>query len=199
MKRCQAARSRGPSDNDRPEVVSRASERDRVVLPRLHLPVLPRLHAGRDRGLPEPARPGHRGGPGHPEPPRERAPVLSPRPRALPGGVRSRQAALRGVRAGRPGRARRHARGRGELRGVVHHRRHRPPAPRRLARCGESQFPPAAPPSRASTALEQGLFLIDRGGTIRHRAVIGPLEPIPAGPELVALARAHAAHGQPAA
>jgi peroxiredoxin len=51
----------------------------------------------------------------------------------------------------------------------------------------------------ASTALEQGLFLIDRGGTIRHRAVIGPLEPIPAGPELVALARAHAPDGQPAA
>jgi peroxiredoxin len=51
----------------------------------------------------------------------------------------------------------------------------------------------------ATTALEQGLFLVDRLGTIRHRAVIGPLAPIPGGAELVALARAHAADGQPAA
>jgi len=51
----------------------------------------------------------------------------------------------------------------------------------------------------ATSALEQGLFLVDRGGTIRHRAIIGPLEPIPSGPELVALARAHAMDGQPTA
>jgi peroxiredoxin len=48
----------------------------------------------------------------------------------------------------------------------------------------------------ATSALEQGLFLVDRRGIIRHRAVIGPLAPIPGGAELVALARAHA--GQPA-
>jgi peroxiredoxin len=51
----------------------------------------------------------------------------------------------------------------------------------------------------ATTALEQGLFLVDRQGTIRYREVIGPLAPIPLGAELVALARAHAAGGPPAA
>ena len=49
----------------------------------------------------------------------------------------------------------------------------------------------------ATTALEQGLFLIDRAGTIQHRSIIGPLEPIPLGSELVELARTHIANRQP--
>ena len=35
----------------------------------------------------------------------------------------------------------------------------------------------------AMTALEQGIFLVDRGGVIRHRTVVGPTEPVPRGRE----------------
>ena len=31
------------------------------------------------------------------------------------------------------------------------------------------------------TALEQGIFLVDRGGVIRHRTVVGPTDPVPRG------------------
>ena len=34
------------------------------------------------------------------------------------------------------------------------------------------------------TALEQGIFLVDRGGVIRHRTVVGPTEPVPRGESL---------------
>src|SRR6266481_10098809 len=33
----------------------------------------------------------------------------------------------------------------------------------------------------AMTALEQGIFLVDRSGVIRHRTVVGPTEPVPRG------------------
>ena len=36
----------------------------------------------------------------------------------------------------------------------------------------------------AMTALEQGIFLVDRGGVIRHRTVVGPTEPVPRGKSL---------------
>ena len=29
------------------------------------------------------------------------------------------------------------------------------------------------------TALEQGLFVVDKAGRIRHRIVLGPVDPIP--------------------
>ncbi|HKZ05256.1 MAG TPA: redoxin domain-containing protein [Methylomirabilota bacterium] len=51
----------------------------------------------------------------------------------------------------------------------------------------------------ATSAVEQGIFLVDRGGTVRHRAVLGPLAAIPTGAELAALARVHAADGSPPA
>ncbi|HKA63864.1 MAG TPA: hypothetical protein VKH83_15625 [Methylomirabilota bacterium] len=31
----------------------------------------------------------------------------------------------------------------------------------------------------AMSALEQGIFLVDRDGVIRHRTVVGPLDPVP--------------------
>jgi hypothetical protein len=34
------------------------------------------------------------------------------------------------------------------------------------------------------TALEQGIFLVDRSGVIRHRTVVGPTEPVPRGRSL---------------
>jgi putative peptide zinc metalloprotease protein len=43
----------------------------------------------------------------------------------------------------------------------------------------------------AMTAVEQGLFVVDKEGTIRHRSIVGPLDPIPGGAALAALARAH--------
>jgi peroxiredoxin len=43
----------------------------------------------------------------------------------------------------------------------------------------------------AMTAQEQGLFLIDRQGVIRHVTVVGPLDPVPGGARLAALARDH--------
>jgi len=43
----------------------------------------------------------------------------------------------------------------------------------------------------AMTALEQGIFLVDRDGVIRHRTVVGPTEPVPRGPTLADLVRTH--------
>ena len=43
----------------------------------------------------------------------------------------------------------------------------------------------------AMTALEQGIFLVDRDGVIRHRAVVGPLDPVPRGEQLAGLVRTH--------
>jgi peroxiredoxin len=43
----------------------------------------------------------------------------------------------------------------------------------------------------AMTAQEQGLFLIDKEGVIRHTAVVGPIDPVPDGTQLADLARAH--------
>jgi len=39
----------------------------------------------------------------------------------------------------------------------------------------------------AMTALEQGIFLVDRGGVIRHRTVVGPTDPVPRGRVLAEL------------
>lgn len=41
----------------------------------------------------------------------------------------------------------------------------------------------------AMTAHEQGMFLIDKQGVIRHVAVVGPIDPVPNGAELAKLAR----------
>ena len=43
----------------------------------------------------------------------------------------------------------------------------------------------------AMTAMEQGIFLVDRDGIVRHRAVVGPLDPVPRGDNLADLVRAH--------
>jgi peroxiredoxin len=43
----------------------------------------------------------------------------------------------------------------------------------------------------AMTAMEQGIFLVDRDGVVRHRAVVGPLDPVPRGPRLAEMVRAH--------
>jgi peroxiredoxin len=43
----------------------------------------------------------------------------------------------------------------------------------------------------AMTAQEQGLFLIDKDGVIRHTAVVGPIDPVPDGAQLADLVRAH--------
>jgi peroxiredoxin len=41
----------------------------------------------------------------------------------------------------------------------------------------------------AMTAQEQGMFLIDKQGVIRSMTVVGPIDPVPGGAELAALAR----------
>lgn len=51
----------------------------------------------------------------------------------------------------------------------------------------------------ATSAVEQGIFLVDRAGTVRHRAVLGPLAAIPTGTELAALARVHGTDRSPTA
>ena len=43
----------------------------------------------------------------------------------------------------------------------------------------------------ASSALDQGMFLVDKQGVVRHRAVVGPIDPVPGGGDLARLARAH--------
>jgi peroxiredoxin len=45
----------------------------------------------------------------------------------------------------------------------------------------------------AMTAQEQGIFLIDKAGVIRHTAVVGPIDPVPGGAKLADLARVHCA------
>jgi peroxiredoxin len=49
----------------------------------------------------------------------------------------------------------------------------------------------------AMTAMEQGIFLVDRDGVIRHRSVVGPLDPVPRAARLAELARTHCS-GDPA-
>jgi len=41
------------------------------------------------------------------------------------------------------------------------------------------------------TALEQGLFLVDQAGIVRHRTVVGPTDPVPRGDQLAEMVRAH--------
>jgi peroxiredoxin len=43
----------------------------------------------------------------------------------------------------------------------------------------------------AMTALEQGVFLVDRQGVIRYVSVVGPIDPVPDGNRLAHLVRAH--------
>ena len=43
----------------------------------------------------------------------------------------------------------------------------------------------------AMTAQEQGIFLVDKEGVIRHLTVVGPIDPVPGGEELADLARTH--------
>jgi peroxiredoxin len=45
----------------------------------------------------------------------------------------------------------------------------------------------------AMTAVEQGIFLVDRQGLIRHASVVGPIDPVPTAGELSALIDAHCA------
>ena len=40
------------------------------------------------------------------------------------------------------------------------------------------------------TALEQGMFLVDRDGVIRHRTVVGPRDPVSRGERLAEMVRA---------
>jgi hypothetical protein len=47
----------------------------------------------------------------------------------------------------------------------------------------------------AMTAMEQGIFLVDREGVIRHRSVVGPLDPVPRGDSLAELVRTHCPAG----
>jgi len=41
----------------------------------------------------------------------------------------------------------------------------------------------------AMTAHEQGMFLVDKQGVIRHVSVVGPIDPVPSGAELAELSR----------
>jgi len=43
----------------------------------------------------------------------------------------------------------------------------------------------------AMTAQEQGIFLIDKEGVIRHLIVVGPIDPVPDGVQLADLSRTH--------
>jgi peroxiredoxin len=47
----------------------------------------------------------------------------------------------------------------------------------------------------AMTAQEQGIFLVDKEGVIRHLTVVGPIDPVPGGEELADLARTHCGAG----
>ena len=47
----------------------------------------------------------------------------------------------------------------------------------------------------AMTALEQGIFLVDRDGVMRYRTVVGPLDPVPRGDLLATLVQAHCPRG----
>jgi peroxiredoxin len=48
----------------------------------------------------------------------------------------------------------------------------------------------------AMTALEQGIFLVDRDGVIRHRTVVGPIDPVPRGSRLAEMVRLHCPDGR---
>jgi peroxiredoxin len=41
----------------------------------------------------------------------------------------------------------------------------------------------------AMTAHEQGIFVIDKDGVLRHLTVLGPIDPVPSGADLATLAR----------
>jgi peroxiredoxin len=45
----------------------------------------------------------------------------------------------------------------------------------------------------AMTAVEQGLFLVDKQGVVRHVTVVGPIDPVPTAHELVRLVHCHCA------
>jgi hypothetical protein len=45
----------------------------------------------------------------------------------------------------------------------------------------------------AMTAVEQGVFLLDKEGRIRHISVVGPIDPVPTAARLGALVRRHCA------
>jgi peroxiredoxin len=49
----------------------------------------------------------------------------------------------------------------------------------------------------AMTAMEQGIFLVDRDGVIRHRSLVGPLDPVPRGDGLAGLVRTYCPAGRP--
>ena len=51
----------------------------------------------------------------------------------------------------------------------------------------------------AMTAQEQGMFLIDKQGVIRHVSVVGPIDPVPGGAQLADLVRDHGAGEAPVA
>ena len=41
------------------------------------------------------------------------------------------------------------------------------------------------------TAIEQGLFVVDKHGVIRHVSVVGPIDPVPKAGRLAELVREH--------
>jgi peroxiredoxin len=43
----------------------------------------------------------------------------------------------------------------------------------------------------ASSALDQGMFLVDKEGIVRHATIVGPIDLVPGGTQLAALARKH--------
>jgi len=45
----------------------------------------------------------------------------------------------------------------------------------------------------AMTAIEQGLFVVDKQGVIRHVSVVGPIDPVPKADRLAELVREHCA------
>jgi hypothetical protein len=50
----------------------------------------------------------------------------------------------------------------------------------------------------AMTAVEQGVFLVDRDGVIRYVSIVGPIDPVPDGAQLTALVNEHcSAQAQP--
>jgi peroxiredoxin len=50
----------------------------------------------------------------------------------------------------------------------------------------------------AMTAVEQGLYVVDKAGVIRHRTVVGPVDTIPGGAELAGLVTDHCGNGRSA-
>src|SRR5262245_50450397 len=143
-----------------PGRVSGPLERRHLVFARLHVPLLPSLHGQRTSRVW--GTPGRRDGgdPGGPRSPRERPTVLRRRDPAVPLRLRSGQAALRGLRAGRTARARGDPHRGRQLRVRVHARRLRQPDPRCMVRRHEPQLSAAPSPSRHDCA---------RAGHLPHR------------------------------